>query len=121
MLLLLYHHFHFIWVDGREVSNLGYLPASFHFRFLASMCFRPGRKMSYRLLEQHINIKFCAKLGKRASETLQMLTGDYGADAMKMLSVFEWHERFQEGREDVKDDERTGRPKTHQTDENCSL
>jgi hypothetical protein len=35
-----------------------------------SMCFRPGGKMSYRLLEQRINIKFCAKLGKSASETL---------------------------------------------------
>jgi hypothetical protein len=46
-----------------------------------------------------------------------MLTEAYGADAMKKLSVFEWHIRFKEGQEDVKDDERTGRPKTHQTDE----
>jgi hypothetical protein len=34
--------------------------------------------MRYRLLEQRINIKFCAKLGKSASETLQMLTEAYG-------------------------------------------
>jgi hypothetical protein len=66
--------------------------------------------MSYRLLEQRINVKFCAKFGKSASEPLQMLTEAYGADAMKMLSVFEWHKRFHEGREDVKDDERSGRP-----------
>jgi hypothetical protein len=71
-------------------------------------------------LEQHINIKLCAKLGKSASETLQMLTEAYGADDMKKSSVFEWHKRFKEGREDMKD-ERTGHPKTHQTDENCSL
>jgi transposase len=77
--------------------------------------------MSDRLLEQRINIKFCAKLGKSASETLQMLTEAYGTDAMKKSSVSEWHKRFKEGREDVKDDERTGRPKTHQTDENYSL
>jgi hypothetical protein len=38
-----------------------------------SVCFRPGGKMSDRLLEQRINIKFCAKLGKGTSETLQML------------------------------------------------
>jgi hypothetical protein len=76
--------------------------------------------MSDRLLDQRINIKFCATLGKRASETLQMLTEAYGADAMKMSSVFQWYKRFKEGREDVKD-ERTGHPKTHQTDENCSL
>jgi transposase len=55
------------------------------------------------------------------SETLQMLTEAYGADAMKKSSVYEWHKRCKEGREDVKDNERTGRPKTLQTDENCSL
>jgi hypothetical protein len=77
--------------------------------------------MSDKLLEQRINIKFCAKIGKSATETLQMLTEAYGADAMKMTSVFEWHRRFKEGREDEKDDERTGSLKTHQTDENCSL
>jgi hypothetical protein len=33
--------------------------------------------------EQCINIKFCAKLGKNASETLQLLTEAYGADTMK--------------------------------------
>jgi hypothetical protein len=72
--------------------------------------------MSVRLLEQRINIKFCAKLGKSASETLQMLTEAYGADPMKNSRVFERHKRFKEGREDVKDDGRTGRPKTHRTD-----
>jgi hypothetical protein len=40
---------------------------------------------------------------------------------MKASSVFEWHKRFKEGREDVKDDERTGRSETHRTHENCSL
>jgi hypothetical protein len=77
--------------------------------------------MSDRLLEQRIDIKFCAKFGKSASETLQMLTEAYGADAMKKSSVFEWHKRFKEGREDVKDDKRNGCPKTFWTDENCSL
>jgi hypothetical protein len=85
------------------------------------MCFRPNGKMSDRLLEQRINIKFCAKLGKNASETLQMLTEAYGADAIKKSSVSEWRKRFKEGQEDVKDDKRTECPKTHWTDENCSL
>jgi hypothetical protein len=75
---------------------------------------------SDRLLEQRINIKFCAKFGKSASESLQMLTEAYGADAMKKSSVFEWRKRFKEGRENVKDDESTGRPKTHRADENYS-
>jgi hypothetical protein len=37
---------------------------------------------------------------------------------MKKMIVFEWHKRFKEGRENVKDDKRTRRPKTHRTDEN---
>jgi hypothetical protein len=53
-----------------------------------SVCFHPGRKMSDRLLEQRINIMFCAELGKSTSETLQMLTEAYGADAMKKSSDF---------------------------------
>jgi hypothetical protein len=83
------------------------------------MCFCPGRKMSDRLLEQRINIKFCVKLGKSISETLQMLTEAYGADAMKKSSVFDWHKRLKEGWEDVKDNERTERLKPHRTDVNC--
>jgi hypothetical protein len=54
-----------------------------------SVYFRPGRKMSVRLLEQRINIKFCAKVGKSTSETLQMLTEAYSAVAKKKLSVSE--------------------------------
>jgi hypothetical protein len=74
--------------------------------------------MKDKRLEQRINIKFCVKLGKNASETLQLLKEAYGAAAMKKTSVFEWHKRFKEGRDDVKDDERSGRPRTHRTDEN---
>jgi hypothetical protein len=47
-----------------------------------------------------------------------MLREVYGADAIKKSSVFEWHKRFNEGREDVKDDERTVHPKTHWANEN---
>jgi transposase len=74
--------------------------------------------MHDKRLEQRINIKFCAKLGKSASETLQLLKEAYGAAAMKKTSVFEWHKRFKEGRDDVKDDQRSGRPKTRRTEEN---
>jgi hypothetical protein len=50
-----------------------------------SVCICPGGKMSDRLLDQRINIKFCAKLGKSTSETLLMLTEAYGADTMKKV------------------------------------
>jgi hypothetical protein len=47
-----------------------------------------------------------------------MLTEAYGADAMKKSSVSEWHKRFKEGRDDMKDNKKTGHPRTHRTDEN---
>jgi hypothetical protein len=62
-------------------------------------------------LEQRINIQFCVKIGKSASETLPLRTVAYGEYAMKKLSVSEWHRRFEEGREDVQDDQRSEQPK----------
>ena len=56
-----------------------------------------GRKMSDKKLEQRINIKFCVKIGKSASEKLALLTAAYGEYAMKKLSVFDWHRPFKEG------------------------
>jgi len=70
-----------------------------------------GRKMSDKNLEQQINIKFCVKIGKSASEMLALLTVAYGEYSMKKLSVFEWHRQFKEGREDVQDDPRNRQPK----------
>jgi hypothetical protein len=54
-------------------------------------------------LEQGINIKFCVRIGKSASETLALLTVAYDEYTMKKSSVFEWHRRFKEGREHVQD------------------
>jgi hypothetical protein len=42
-----------------------------------------GGNMSDEDLEQQINFKFCVKIGKSASETLALLTVDYGEYAMK--------------------------------------
>jgi hypothetical protein len=47
-----------------------------------------------------------------------MLTEAYGADCMSRARVFEWHKIFSDGREDVEDDERPGRPCTSKTNEN---
>ena len=71
-----------------------------------------GGKKSDKNLEQQINIKFCVKIGKRASETLALLTVACGVYAMKKSSVFERHRRFKEGRKDVQDDPRSGQAKT---------
>jgi hypothetical protein len=58
-----------------------------------------GGKMIDKSLEQRINIKFCVKIGKSASETLALLTMAYGEYAMKKMSVFEWHRLFALARE----------------------
>jgi len=44
-------------------------------------------------LEQRINIQFCVKIGKSASEMLALLIVAYGECASKKSSVFEWHRR----------------------------
>ena len=38
-----------------------------------------------------------------------MLQTAFGASCMNQTSVFEWHKRFKEGKESVRDDERCGR------------
>ena len=60
-------------------------------------------------LEERCAIKFCFKLGKYATETHGMLQTAFGASCLNRASVFEWHKRFKEGRESVRDDERCGR------------
>ena len=62
-------------------------------------------------LEERYAIKFCFKLGKNAAETYGMLQTAFQPSCMNQESVFEWHKRFKEGRESVKDDERCGRSK----------
>ena len=56
-------------------------------------------------------MKFCFKLGKNATETYGMLQTAFGASCMNRTSVFEWHKRFKEARESVRDDEGCGRSK----------
>ena len=69
-------------------------------------------------LEERYAIKFCFKLGKNAAtETYGMLQTAFGASYMNRASVFEWHKRFKEGRESVRDDERCGRSKEVNTPE----
>ena len=68
-------------------------------------------------LEEWYAIKLCFKLGKNATETYGMLQTAFGASCMNQAWVFEWHKRFKEGRESVRDDERCGRNKEVRTPE----
>ena len=63
------------------------------------------------MTEQPYAIQFCFKLGKYATETYGMIQTAFGPSCMNQASVFEWHKRFKEGRDSVRDDERCGRSK----------
>ena len=68
-------------------------------------------------LEERYGIEFCFKLRKNATETYGMLQTAFEASCMNRTSVFEWHKRFKEGRESVRNDERCGRSKEVNTPE----
>ena len=50
-------------------------------------------------------------VGKYATESHGIFQTAFGASCMNRASVFEWHQRFKEGKESVRDDERCGRSK----------
>ena len=69
-------------------------------------------------IEQRINLNFLVRLGKTPTETFNLLQEVYEDATMSRTRIFEWHKRFREGREDVEDDPKSGRPKTSRTNEN---
>ncbi|GBN18077.1 Putative uncharacterized protein FLJ37770 [Araneus ventricosus] len=63
-------------------------------------------------MEQRVNIKLCFKLGKTPTGTHEMLVK---LDAVSQKCVWEWFKRFRDGKEDVKDEPRSGRQPTSTT------
>ena len=62
-------------------------------------------------------IKFCANLGKSATETLTIIQPAFGDQSLSHAQVFQLHARFKTGRTSVDDDEHTGRPRSCTTPE----
>jgi hypothetical protein len=58
------------------------------------------------------------KLGENTNETCVMLSEAYGRESARNSSISEWHKWFKEGRQNVEDVERSGRPRSYRTDEN---
>lgn len=71
-------------------------------------------------LEQRYAIKFCVRLGKNATETFQMLQEAFRDNCISKSQSGRWHKAFKEGREEVVDEPRSGRPTTARTDENVT-
>ena len=74
-------------------------------------------KIQSDTLEERYAIKFCFKLGKNATETYGMLQTAFRPSCMNRSLVLEWHKKFKEGRESVRNDERCGRIKEVNTQE----
>ncbi|GBN76750.1 Putative uncharacterized protein FLJ37770 [Araneus ventricosus] len=66
-------------------------------------------------MEQRVNIKFCLKSGRTGRRRHEMLVK---VGAVSKKCVFEWFKRFRDGKEDVKDEPRFGRPPTSTTPDN---
>jgi hypothetical protein len=69
-------------------------------------------------IEQPVCIKFCAKLGKSTTETLEMFREAFRERSLSREVVFEWHSRFKACRVSVEDGEHSGRPSTGKATEN---
>jgi len=69
-----------------------------------------SRAKMQRSLEQRYAIRFCAKLGKSSTETLQLLRTAYGDAVLSSAQVLRWHKTFKDSRESVEDKQCTGRP-----------
>jgi len=63
-------------------------------------------------LEQRVCIKFCVKLGKSTTETIEVIKKAFEDEVMRRSKTFELHKRFIEGREDINVDSRAGQPST---------
>jgi len=70
-------------------------------------------------VEHRVNVKFCVKLGKSATEMYSLLKKFYGDEYLFRTQVFEWFKRVKEGREEIGDDQRPSRPSASRTDANA--
>ncbi|UYV83119.1 hypothetical protein LAZ67_22002270 [Cordylochernes scorpioides] len=68
-------------------------------------------------MDQRTCIKFCVKNEIKCADAFRMLTVAYGEATLDRSNVYRWYKMFSEGREDVSDKERAGRPSTSTTDE----
>jgi hypothetical protein len=69
-------------------------------------------------IEQRVCIKFCAKLFKTATETLEMFHEAFGEHSLSRTAVFNLNSRFKAGRVSDEEDKCSGRPSTSKTTEN---
>ncbi|UYV66572.1 hypothetical protein LAZ67_4002144 [Cordylochernes scorpioides] len=70
-----------------------------------------------KTMDQRTCIIFCVKNEIKCADAFRMLTVACGEATLDRSNVYRWYKMFSEGREDVNDEERAGRPSTSTTDE----
>ena len=95
----------FLFVRGIKVRSA--------LRVLAIFCCRKKWMKEYASM-----CAFCVKNGIKCSKTLEMLKVAYGECTISQKIVYKWYNLFTEGREEVNDNARPGRPSTSTTNEN---
>jgi len=78
--------------------------------YLAIFCYRK------KWIKESV-IKFYVKNKMKCSNVLKMLTASFDESTLSKKNVYKWYKLFTEGREDVNDDARPGRPSMSTTDE----
>ena len=110
-MLLLY-----MWWDDRPIFIISdsneQLQQQLEYTLLKPDCHSWGiSKMQSDTLEERYAIKFCFKLRKNTAETYGMLQTAFETSCINQASVCQWHKRFKEGKESMRDDERCERSK----------
>ncbi|UYV80194.1 hypothetical protein LAZ67_18001973 [Cordylochernes scorpioides] len=82
-----------------------------------ALCFGSSSIFTYLKNGSRSCIKFCVKNEIKCADAFRMLTVAYGEATLDRSNVYRWYKMFSEGREDVNDEERAGRPSTSTTDE----
>ncbi|UYV60623.1 hypothetical protein LAZ67_1001697 [Cordylochernes scorpioides] len=75
------------------------------------------RFLPIKKMDQRTCIKFCVKNEIKCADAFRMLTVAYREATLDRSNVYRWYKMFSEGREDVNNEERAGRPSTSTTDE----
>lgn len=68
-------------------------------------------------IETRANVKFLVKLGWGKKSIIEALGKVYGDDAPSSKTIYRWIQQFANGREDIEDGHRSGRPSTSTNDD----
>ncbi len=73
-----------------------------------------------KTIEQRVAICFCWKADFNDTKTFEIIQKVYGESAVHHVTVFCWYNAFSEGRESIRNEQRSGRPTTPRTRENTA-